>query len=456
MLHENYRRKYLNAPTLKLDKPVDISLELSSFCSMHCTYCLDPNALVLTSQLIPVKIKELKEGDELAGFDEYGKRLFRNSIVEKVWSTFKPAILIETDNRRIICSYDHKFLMNDDSWFPASLISLGDSISCLNENDYKDGSLVIHHYEKVNSIMRMPERELIDIQTSTKTFYANGFATHNCYHADKKNLPFKQAYMLPETFKKIINDAANLGVHSVKTNWRGESTMNPWFPAMTLRLKEIAEERKDGTFIDRITNSNFKFINKVPDIMKGLCAQTKVKVSYDSFRKEVFEKQRAGGNHDVTTTNIDLFYNWPGRDNILVIQAVRTSLNKDEDIEHEAKKRWPDAIISIRDMVEGRVNKDLDTLKHKERDYSERQSCIQAHARLIFDTQGVATACCPDIRQELKLGDINKMTITEIWNSPEAIKLREDLLSLKAFENSPCKNCSSFETFKGYQPSYES
>ena len=28
-------------------------------------------------------------------------------------------------------------------------------------------------------------RELIDIQTSTRTFFAAGFATHNCYAADK-------------------------------------------------------------------------------------------------------------------------------------------------------------------------------------------------------------------------------------------------------------------------------
>jgi len=310
--YQEYRDKYLNAPKLKLDRPVDISLELSSFCSMHCSYC---------------------------------------------------------------------------------------------------------------------------------------------YHADKKNLPFKQGFMLPDTFKKIVNQAADLGVHSIKLNWRGESTMNPWFKIMPGYVKERA---RGMTFIDRLTNSNFKFVENAIPIIQALCHQTKVKVSYDSFIKSVFEKQRAGGNHDITTRNIDLFYNWKGRDNVLVIQAVRTAANKDEDIEGEVKKRWPSALVSIRDMVGGRVNKDLTDLTHKERDYSERQSCIQAHARLIFDTTGEATMCCPDIRQELKLGNIADMTISEIWHSEKAVKMREDLLSLKAFEKSPCKNCSSFETFKGYKPVYES
>jgi radical SAM protein with 4Fe4S-binding SPASM domain len=274
-----------------------------------------------------------------------------------------------------------------------------------------------------------------------------------CYHADKKNLPFRQRVMGWQTFTKIIDQAALLGVNSVKTNWRGESTLNPSFAKMTAYVKERAF---GSTFIDRITNSNFKFDTARDDIFEGLCNQTKVKVSYDSFRKDVFEIQRAGGNHDLTTANIDRFYNWPGRDNTLVIQAVRTSRNRDEDIAGEVRKRWPSALISIRDMVGGRVEKDLSAITHRERDFSGRQSCIQAHARLIFNWDGTAMACCPDIKEEIKLGNIREMTVSEIFNSPTAKELRRDLLSLKAFEKDPCKNCSSFESFKGYVPSQES
>lgn len=278
-------------------------------------------------------------------------------------------------------------------------------------------------------------------------------ACHYCYHGDKKNLPFKQATMPWETIKEILLQASELGVNSVKFNWRGESTLNPHFSAATLLAKRLAT---GSTFIDRLTNSNFKFDSSKSEIFQGLACQTKVKVSYDSFVPEVFEKQRYQGDHATTTRNIDKFYNWPGRNNILVIQAVRTSLNADEDIEGQAQKRWPSALISIRDMVEGRVNKDLTSIVHKSRDYSERQTCVQAHARLIFDWDGTAVPCCPDIKQELKLGNIRDRNISEIFNSQEAFRLRQDLLSLKAFEKSPCKNCSSFETFKGFVPSFDS
>jgi radical SAM protein with 4Fe4S-binding SPASM domain len=278
-------------------------------------------------------------------------------------------------------------------------------------------------------------------------------ACNYCYHADKKNLPFKQRVMPKETAFKIIRQAADLGVNSIKLNWRGEATMNPHFYAITDYARTLAN---GSTFIDRLTNSNFKFQTDRDDIFKGLCNQTKVKVSYDSFRADVFEKQRNLGIHALTTRNIDTFYNWPGRDNILVIQAVRTAANKDEDIEGEAKKRWPSALISIRDMVEGRVDKDLSEIRNKSRDFAERQTCIQAHARLIFDYKGEAVPCCPDIKQGLKLGSIHEKSLYEIFNCQKANELRRDLLSGKAFEKDPCKNCSSFESFSGYQPSQES
>lgn len=291
----------------------------------------------------------------------------------------------------------------------------------------------------------------VDISLELSSFC--NMACSYCYHSDKKNMPFKQNLMQPETFKKVVREAADLGVHSLKFNWRGESTMNPWFGLMTKFAKDLA---KGSTFIDRITNSNFKFDSTREDIFVGLCNQTKVKVSYDSFDKSVFENQRRLGNHDVTTANIDKFYNWPGRDNKIVIQAVRTSSNKDEDLEGLAKKRWPDAEISIRDMVEGRVDKDLTDIKHKERDFTERQSCIQAHARLIFSWNGFAVMCCPDIKEELRLGNIKDMTVSEIFNSPKAKEMRASLLNGSAFNKSPCQSCSSFETFKGFKPQWDS
>lgn len=276
-----------------------------------------------------------------------------------------------------------------------------------------------------------------------------------CYHADQKNLPFKKGMMSLKTAQLIIAQAADLKVPAIKFNWKGESTLNPHFKEITQFAKDLSDKR---TFQDRLTNSNFKFPTTRDDIFDGLCNQTKVKVSFDSFIAEVMEKQRAGSRHAQALANIDKFYNYKARkDTELVIQAVRTNLNKDEDIAGQAEKRWPGVTVSIRDMVTGRVNnQEVKDLENKTRDFSNRKTCIQAHARLIFNWDGHALPCCPDISESLKLGNATEKTVYEIFNSHAAKELRKSLLNKSAFLKDPCKTCPSFESYKGYKPNWNS
>ena len=278
-----------------------------------------------------------------------------------------------------------------------------------------------------------------------------------CYHSDQASLPFEKGLMDKQLAFKIIMQAADAGVNSIKFNHRGEPTMNPHYFEITELAKDLA---RGSVFIDRLTNSNFKIHpTRREDVFKGLSHMTKVKVSYDSFLKNVFEKQRAGGNHDLTSQNIDLFYNHSSRiksETRLVIQSVRTLLNKDEDIAGEVKKRWPDAEVSIRDMVAGRVEKDLSSMENKVRDQSDRQSCVQAHARMVVHWDGRVAPCCPAIKNNLFIGNLNTQTLLSVFNSIEAKGLRRSLKSKAAFETEPCKSCSSYESFRGYQAPWES
>lgn len=274
-----------------------------------------------------------------------------------------------------------------------------------------------------------------------------------CYWAEPASLPFKAKHMSKDVAFKIIRESAEIGVNSLKFNFRGEATLNPDYTKITAYAKSLA---RGSTFIDRLANSNFKIPKQVrDDKFKGLANLTKVKVSFDSFRRDVLETQRAGSIFDLAIENIDLFYNHPARiksETEMVIQAVRTKMNANEDIEGEVRKRWPEAKVSVRDMVEGRVEKNLEDYSLDWRDFDQRQSCIQAHVRLVFGHDGIAQACCPDISSKLILGDIRKNTVKEIFNSEAAKRLRKSLDDKSAFASEPCRGCSSYESFKGYKP----
>jgi radical SAM protein with 4Fe4S-binding SPASM domain len=291
----------------------------------------------------------------------------------------------------------------------------------------------------------------VDVSLELSSFCTNSCGY--CYHGDPKTLPFTRGHMPLQLAGKILKESAELGVHSIKTNFRGESTMNPNFYAITRVAKEFAS---GATFIDRITNSNFNFRLEREDIFQGLCFQTKVKISFDSFIKDIFERQRKGSKYEATLANITKFYNYPGRKNEMVIQAVRTTLNANEDLEKEIKSRWPSAIVSIRDCVEGRVNKDLSETVTKKRDEENRQSCIQAHARLMIHHDGRVAVCCPDIKGKLIIGDAKTEHIGQIWKSKKAYEIRKSLKDKTAFKEDPCKTCSSFESYKGFTPGWKS
>ncbi len=279
-----------------------------------------------------------------------------------------------------------------------------------------------------------------------------------CYHADPTHLPFQRGMMDRWMAHDILSQAAALGVPSVKLNWKGESTLHPDFQDIA-RAAAHLNARYPGSLIDRLTNSNFKFPTEREDIFEGLCYQTKVKVSFDSFRPHVFETQREGGIWKLTYDNLRKFHDHPKRKQSgtkLVIQAVRTKLNADEDIAAQAAREFPDAEISIRDMVAGRVEKDVSHLEHRQRDLSQRQSCQQAHVRVIFNHEGRAFPCCPDIGEKLCIGDIRKNSLAEIFNSAQARALRKSLIDKSAFESDPCRTCSSHETYAGYKANWNS
>lgn len=298
----------------------------------------------------------------------------------------------------------------------------------------------------------LKHKKPIDISLELSSFCNQ--ACQYCFHADQKTLPFKKGHMPLDFAKRMIEQAAWLGANSIKFNYRGESTIHPNY----LEILEYAQKFAHGSvFIDRITNSNFNFQTNRDDIFLALCTLTKVKVSFDSFRKEIIERVRKGTNYERAIANIDKFYWHPMRTNTkLVVQAVRTKENADEDLRHEIKTRWPDAIVSIRDMVAGRVDSDLSNLEIKKRDSTERQACRQAFARMIIHHDGRVSPCCPSISNDLLIGDANQNNLKEIWNGLKARQLRNELKDGSAFLVDPCKSCSSFETFKGYKPPKDS
>ena len=142
----NYRALHFNGKTVRIaldpSKPITelaypefYDIKVTSHCKGGCSYCVDPNTLILTTDLEWLPIKDIDIGKEIIAFDETSSRSvvrkLRKATITNKWATKKPAIRVTTEIGEIIVSEDHEFLCRDCRWRKASGLKLGSVIlSC--------------------------------------------------------------------------------------------------------------------------------------------------------------------------------------------------------------------------------------------------------------------------------------------------------------------------------------
>ncbi len=178
--------------------------------------CLDPDTPVLTADLRWVPLGKIAVGDRLIAVDEvppviargHGRK-FRTAIVEAVNDVYEPSFLLRLRNgRTLIATGEHRFLVRkgflqhhsgsrwqavkdftpgktriryaiqpwdesqtfEDGWMGGILD--GKALSGCGYDDAQSWSVV-------DEIIPLGHRRMLDIQTSTGTFIANGFVSHN-------------------------------------------------------------------------------------------------------------------------------------------------------------------------------------------------------------------------------------------------------------------------------------
>lgn len=118
-------------------------------------YCIDPETRVLKADLTWDLAKNIKEDDDLIGFDEKSERTIRKlrkARVERTTRIIQPRLKIVTDRGTIITSETHGFLLgghrgtkwlDTSKWVYANELKSGDTIRFLSEpwevDDSRDG-----------------------------------------------------------------------------------------------------------------------------------------------------------------------------------------------------------------------------------------------------------------------------------------------------------------------------
>lgn len=120
----------------------------------------------------------------------------------------------------------------------------------------------------------------VDIETAAACDLACSF----CY---RQYIATPDKIMLEELFRRIIDQCAELGVPSVKLNWRGEPLLHPQLPA-------FVDYAKRAGILETIINTNAVTLSEEKSAALIEAGLDLLIYSFDAGTKETYEKMRVG------------------------------------------------------------------------------------------------------------------------------------------------------------------
>jgi MoaA/NifB/PqqE/SkfB family radical SAM enzyme len=236
-------------------------------------------------------------------------------------------------------------------------------------------------------------------------------------------------------YKGIIEHSSPLGLKSVKLNFLGEPLMYPKICEM------ISIAREHNLYV--MINTNAVLLDESMSHNLLNSGLTDIFFSFDSPYPSVYEDIRKGASFERTIHNIRRFMEIKDSLGKFEVQTRASMvLPEDTSFHREIKE---DYIKLFRDLGVAEIGFGLPTVvgrNYQELNLMDDFSCPDLFRRLFVFYDGIVGPCCGDWERRLIMGDANKESIYQIWNS-EAYKRLRDLHKNKGYKNVPaCRDCS--------------
>jgi len=259
-----------------------------------------------------------------------------------------------------------------------------------------------------NKTFTEPKLLHLDLETSSICNFSCDFCPR----------PKENGTMPIEDIKRIIKEAADVGVETIKPFWRGE-------PLIDERMPEILKYAKECG-LKTMLNSNGSWYN-------GKINKTNACSILDILRYTDWLSLSIDSQHNNYYVLADL-------SNVLMHK------NEDTYIEIQASI-YNSAVANICQKYNipykvDQPTKRSDTDNESEVITGERKYCGFPDWRLVVAWNGDCLPCCTMWGRSYTLGNVYEDSLTDIFNGDMANKLRENLKK-NAFNSKECLNCVS-------------
>jgi MoaA/NifB/PqqE/SkfB family radical SAM enzyme len=249
---------------------------------------------------------------------------------------------------------------------------------------------------------------------------------------------YQKGFMDPVLYGRLLQQCADIGVSSIKLNYRGEPSLHP-------RIVSFVREAADLGFPDIMMNTNGNGgARKNPQLFADLVEAgiTDLMFSVDACDPETYHKQRVGGKWEVLLNSVRSAVRTRAAgkgapDCRIRASVVRTHLNAESVDSGRMEEFWREK-MGVDWMSISECYFPAGTEHHwkaavwRQMDASEFQ-CSDPFRRMVVTWDGRHTMpCCQGFTMEIEGGPVVRLknypvmkTIQEAWLSPNFERLRE-------------------------------
>lgn len=242
-----------------------------------------------------------------------------------------------------------------------------------------------------------------------------------------------KAIMPMELFKKIVDDCHKEGIINFNLNFYNEPFLDQ------LIFDRIKYLKSKGLKVGLYSNGSVMNEPMYDKIFES--GIDRISFSIDGVAKETYEKIRNGLNFEETIKNVlGLIKKKKEKGRLfpkIRVVFVQQEANKNELEEY--KKFWKDKADSI--IISTDDNRNSNSIFFKYFGARKPFPCKKIWTEIIAMSSGQVALCCIDADGNIILGDFNKQTLREIWESDKFKKIRELHLNYEADKIYLCKNC---------------
>ena len=275
-------------------------------------------------------------------------------------------------------------------------------------------------------------RKKVKTSDLTITIEPNNICNLECVMCPYQHMTRPKKTMSLELFKKIVDEARGLGVKDIHLTQYNE----PFTDKLIFeRLRYIRSRGLTSSFYSNATLLTDSLIAKTLKDPPNL-----LRFSVDGVNKKTFESIRKGANFELVKDNIKKLVMERDRQGLKLprIEVFFTILDANIGEAKAFLQEWKNVcdFISVypADSRESGNFVGLNYLKLKS------YPCFQPK-KVIVLSDGLVALCCVDIDGKIPLGDLNKQTLKEIFDSKIYKQTYESQMN-RVCKLDLCKNCS--------------